>query len=318
MKKLKYIPQEEIRETLNRNCLTTRNSGSFLYDMVELCDKANNEMVYELIPIRLVAYLEDVLRRKYELLLRQDNKIKDLLEHKKVDVEYNKQLLYERLPLSIQLAYSFSCNSLKEIRNNIFLLTYIDINDTGPGKMGNDLWNQFKDNIDSLFKTRHLLCHESGIAVSITHKEARLWIQNIGVLLNVIDDAIIKHVYKDFFIFKNNMTDKEINDKLDENIKVAQKAFEDSEKALDDIYMQSSNNNNYPKDNPNFEYIPKWKEYRDLRVASDNIFPIDSKQNLLFAYREKNQYNEGLLCEIRLQHRDFLNYINNTIHDEQL
>ena len=103
MTKLKYIPEDKIRESLNRNCLTTRNSGSFLRDLVDLCDKANNEMVYELIPIRLVAYLEDVLRRKYELLLRQDNKIKELLEHKKVDIEYNKQLLYERLPLSIWL-----------------------------------------------------------------------------------------------------------------------------------------------------------------------------------------------------------------------
>ena len=114
------------------------------------------------------------------------------------------------------------------------------------------------------------------------------------------------------------MSDKDINEKLDDNIMIAQKAFEDSEKALDDFYKRSISTNNYPKDNPNLEYIPKWKEYRDLRVASDNIFPINSKQNLLFAYREKNQYNEGLLSEIRLQHRDFLNYINNTVHDEQL
>lgn len=318
MKKLKYIPQEKIRETLNRNCLTTRNSGSFLYDMVELCDKASNEMVYELIPIRLVAYLEDVLRRKYELLLRQDNKIKELLEHKKVDIEYNKQLLYERLPLSIQLAYSFGCNNLNEICDNLQLLTDIDINDIGREKMGNGSWGKLRNNIDSLFRTRHLLCHESGVGVSITHKDARLWIQNIGLLLNIIDDSIINSAYKDYFFYKNSMSDKDINEKLDDNIMIAQKAFEDSEKALDDFYKRSISTNNYPKDNPNLEYIPKWKEYRDLRVASDNIFPINSKQNLLFAYREKNQYNEGLLSEIRLQHRDFLNYINNTVHDEQL
>ena len=318
MTKLKYIPHKDIRESLNRNCLTTQKSGSFLFDMVDFCDNANNEMVYELIPIRLVAYLEDVLRVKYELLLRQNDKIKELLEHNKIDVEYNKQLLYERLPISIQLAYSFGCNSLKGICKNMLLLTNIDINDIGRGKLGNDLWDQFKDNIDSLFKTRHLLCHESGFDVTITHKEARLWIQNIGVLLNVIDDAIIKYVYKDFFIFKNNMTDKEINDKLDENIKVAQKVFEDSEKAIDDIYKLSKSNNNYPNNHPNLEFILKWKEYRDLRVASDNIFPINSKQNLLFAYREKNQYNEGLLSEIRLQYRDFLNYHNNLNHKEKL
>ena len=318
MKKLKYIPQEKIRETLNRNCLTTRNSGSFLYDMVELCDKASNEMVYELIPIRLVAYLEDVLRRKYELLLRQDNKIKELLEHKKVDIEYNKQLLYERLPLSIQLAYSFGCNNLNEICDNLQLLTDIDINDIGREKMGNGSWGKLRNNIDSLFRTRHLLCHESGVGVSITHKDARLWIQNIGLLLNIIDVSIINSAYKDYFFYKNSMSDKDINEKLDDNIMIAQKAFEDSEKALDDFYKRSISTNNYPKDNPNLEYIPKWKEYRDLRVASDNIFPINSKQNLLFAYREKNQYNDGLLSEIRLQHRDFLNYINNTVHDEQL
>lgn len=310
MKKLKYIAEDKIRESLNRDYLTTRKSGSFLRDMVDLCDKANDEMVYELIPIRLVAYLENVLRRKYELLLRQNNKIKELLEHKKVDVEYNKQLLYERLPLSIQLAYSFGCNNLNGIINNIQLLTDIDINELGREKLGNDTWGKFRSNIDNLFSTRHLLCHESGFGVSITHNDARLWIQNIGILLNVIDDAIINSVYKDFFFFKNNMSDKEINEKLDYNIREAQTAFDISEKALDDIYSQVSKNKHYPKDNPNLEFIPKWKEYRDLRVASDNIFPIDSKQNLLFAYREKNQYNEGLLSEIRLQYRDFLNYNN--------
>ena len=316
MTKLKYIPEDKIRESLNRNCLTTRNSGSFLCDMVDLCDQANNERVYELIPIRLVAYLEDVMRRKYELLLRQKNKIKDVIEHKKVDFEYNKQLLYERLPLSIQLAYSFGCNNLNEICSNLKLLTDIDFNDIGRDKLGNDSWGQFRNNIDSLFSIRHLLCHESGVGVSITHKDARLWIQNIGILLNVIDYAIINSVYKDFFFFKNNMSDKEINEKLDDNIRAAQIAFDLSEKTLDDIYLQASNNKHYPKNNPNLEYIPKWKEYRDLRVASDNIFPIDSKQNLLFAYREKNQYNEGLLSEIRLQYRDFLNYINRADHKE--
>lgn len=318
MTKLKYIPEDKIRESLNRNCLTTRNSGSFLRDLVDLCDKANNEMVYELIPIRLVAYLEDVLRRKYELLLRQDNKIKELLEHKKVDIEYNKQLLYERLPLSIQLAYSFGCNNLNGICNNIQLLTDIDINELGREKLGNDSWGQFRNNIDRLFNTRHLLCHESGVGVSITHKDARLWIQNIGILLNVIDDAIINSVYKDFFFFKNNLSEKEISEKLDDNIRAAQIAFDISEKALDDIYRHASNNKHYSKDNPNLEYIQKWKEYRDLRVASDNVFPINSKQNLLFAYREKNQYNEGLLSEVRLQYRDYLNYLNGSIHKENL
>ena len=316
MKKLKYIPHKDIIESLNRNCLTTNKSGSFLRDMVDLCDKANDEMVYELIPIRLVAFLEDVMRRKYELLLRQKNKIKELLEQKKVDVEYNKHLLYERLPISIQLAYSFGCNSLKGICNNMLLLTNIDINDVGRRKMGNYSWVQIKDNIDNLFMTRHLLCHESGTGVSITHNDARLWIQNIGILLNVIDDVIINYVYKDFFIFKNNMTDMEINDEMDEKIRTARKAFEDSEKAIDDIYLQSTTNNQYPKGNPNLEYLPKWKEYRDLRVASDNIFPIDSKQNLLFEYREKNQYNEGFLSEIRLQYRAFLNYIKRERHKE--
>ncbi len=316
MKKLKYIAEDKIRESLNRDYLTTRKTGSFLRDMVDLCDKANDEMVYELIPIRLVAYLENVLRRKYELLLRQNNKIKELLEHKKVDVEYNKQLLYERLPLSIQLAYSFGCNNLNGIFNNIQLLTDIDINELGREKLGNDTWGKFRSNIDNLFSTRHLLCHESGFGVSITHNDARLWIQNIGVLLNVIDDVIINYVYKDFYIFKNNMTDKEINDALDDNIRAAKKAFEDSEKALDDIYLQTSNNKQYPKDNPNLEYIPKWKEYRDLRVASDNVFPIDSKQNLLFSLREKKQYNEGMLSEIRLQYRDFLNFTNSESNKE--
>ena len=90
------------------------------------------------------------------------------------------------------------------------------------------------------------------------------------------------------------------------------------EKALDDIYRHASNNKHYSKDNPNLEYIQKWKEYRDLRVASDNVFPINSKQNLLFAYREKNQYNEGLLSEVRLQYRDYLNYLNGSIHKENL
>lgn len=315
-KKLKYIHQEKIVESLNRNCLTTVDSGFFLCDLVELCDNVTDNRLYELIPIRLVAYIEDALRRKYEFLLRQHNKIEELLEKTKVDFEYNKHLIYERLPFSIQLAYSFGCNNFNEICNNIHLLTNIDINDIGRGKLGNDSWKQFRDNIDSLFKTRHILCHESGFGVSITHKDARLWIQNIGVLLNVIDDVIINYVYRDFYIFKNDMTIEEIDEKLDENIKVAQTAFEVSEKALNDIYQQSINTNDYPKDNPNLKYILKWKEYRDLRVASDNVFPIDSKQNLLFAYREKNQYNEGLLSEIRLQYRDFLNFINREGYNE--
>ena len=53
---MKNIPQERVLESLNWNCLTTPRSGSFLHDMVELCEKVNDELFYELIPIRLVMY----------------------------------------------------------------------------------------------------------------------------------------------------------------------------------------------------------------------------------------------------------------------
>ena len=308
---MKNIPQERVLESLNWNCLTTPRSGSFLHDMVELCEKVNDELFYELIPIRLVAYLEDVLRVKYEFVLRQPGQLKDVFgRNKKIFSIDSGKLIEGSLPLSLQIAYSLGCNNVNEICGNIEDITGSDINSIGRAKLGNDSWGELRKSIDGLFKTRHRLCHESGVGVRISKDCARTWIQDVGALLKVIDCAIVNTVYKDYHVFKEGEElDNDIDSRLDNSIKEAQRLLDESEKTLDRILQLSTDSNQYPGSKPNLDYIPKWKEYRNLRVDADNVFPIGSKQNVLFALREKLLYNESLINEIKLQYRDFLNYI---------
>lgn len=174
------IPQERIIESLKKNCLATADSGSFLFDLVELCEKANDNRFFELIPIRLVAYLEDVLWVKYEFVLRQQDILNDYLKKKKLTVELDEKTGTGRLPLSIQLAYSFGCNNLEEICRNIQDVTSIDVNNSGRASLENDSWGCMRKSISNLFETRHRLCHESVFGVSITKDCARTGIQDVG------------------------------------------------------------------------------------------------------------------------------------------
>ena len=281
-----------------------------MQDLVNLCEKMNDEMLFELIPIRLVAYLEDMLRLKYELVLRQPGKLKSVYEQNKKKLAIDSaELIDGTLPLSLQIAYSFGCNNLNEILDNIKTLTNIDLNKLCADKMGDDTWIKTRISIDSMFNFRHRLCHESGHGLCISKDCARTWIQDVGLLLNLIDIAIVNTVYKDYHFFKeSDKSNKDIDSVLDENIQNAQKLFYDSEKNLDDILQLSITDNQYPKRIPNLDYISKWKEYRDKRVESENFFPIGSKQNVLYTLKEKTTYNNTLYNELKIRYRDFINY----------
>ena len=307
---MKHKPKDNILESLDRNCLTTPRSGSFLQDLVNLCEKMNDEMLFELIPIRLVAYLEDMLRLKYELVLRQPGKLKSVYEQNKKKLAIDSaELIDGTLPLSLQIAYSFGCNNLNEILDNIKTLTNIDLNKLCADKMGDDTWIKTRISIDSMFNFRHRLCHESVHGLCISKDCARTWIQDVGLLLNLIDIAIFNTVYKDYhFIKESDKSNKDIDSVLDENIQNAQKLFDDSEKNLDDILQLSITDNQYPKRIPNLDYISKWKEYRDKRVESENFFPIGSKQNVLYTLKEKTTYNNTLYNDLKIRYRDFINY----------
>lgn len=125
----------------------------------------------------------------------------------------------------------------------------------------------------------------------------------------IIDDVIIKTMYKDYHIFKEvDDAGRNIDDEVDKSIKEAQNSFDDVEKTLDTIILLSTTDNQYPGNKPILDYLTKWKEYRDLRVTSDNVFPVGSKQNVLFTLREKAQYTNSIVKEIKMKYREFINY----------
>lgn len=309
--KLKIIPKGDVEKSIEHGCLTPK-SGSFLYNLVELCDKIEDDKLFELIPIRLVAYLEDVLREKYALILGQPTFFEHFISQKevKIDTDNIKQILNSRIPLNVYLAYSFRCNKLKDIFDNILALTKLNLHDYGFKKFHNETWNSVMESIKALFDTRHRLCHESGIGVCITKIKARKWIQDVGILLNLIDEVITESVYEEYLIFKKEgEATCDVETKLNKSIQDAQKQFYETEKDLDQLVSDISNKDNHFMIKSHFEYVAKWKEYRDVKIICENIFPEGSKQYDLFMLREKIQYNILILNEIRIKYRDTINHI---------
>lgn len=308
--KLKIIPREDIEKSLENGCLTPE-SGSFLYDLVELCDKIGDDKLFELIPIRLVAYLEDVLREKYALVLSQPKLFEDFISKKEVKINTDniKQILNGRIPLNVYCAYSFKCNKLKDIFDNFEALTKKKLYDYGFKKLQNETWNSVMESIKTLFETRHRLCHESGIGVCITKIKAREWIQGVGILLILIDEVITETVYEEYRIFKKEgETAHDVEIKLDKSILDAQKIFDDTENELNQLVSVISSKDNHPRTKPNLDYIATWKEYRDTRIMSENIFPKDTMQNKLYSLKMAAHYNYSFGEELKIQYRDLINH----------
>ena len=309
MKNIKVKQEKHIATTLKNNCLTTQ-SGSYLHDLVELCEKIEDNRLFEIVPIRLVAYLEDSLRVNYEFILNQPDYFEKFIQQNKGIIKFDNtmQLLNNRIPLSVQIAYSFKCNNIDNVIENIHSLIGVDLRELGSKRMSST-WNDIQNSINKMFEIRHRLCHESGIGVYISKDLAREWIRNVGCLLSLINEAIVENVYEEYCIFKKgNETNNEIERALDDAIKKAQCCFKKTEQEIAHVLALVQSGIHFPGTKPNLNYLVKWKEYRDIRIESENFFPDGTKQNKLYALRKKTQYNKAIIEEIKIQHRDFINY----------
>lgn len=299
-------------------------SGSYIRDLIDWCDNIGEEdsISFQIVPVRLVAYIEDSLRFTYETLLDQkhlfDSFIEEFLQkHKNFDFV---NVCSGNISLKSLIAYTFSCNNLNNIDNNFSSLTGEGILKYIETENGEDYKTQLVKSLDSLFVTRHTLCHEAALDLRISKDKAREWISIVSHFLSCVNKYTLSIVYKDYFLSKkinqNVQPQIDIDKELNTLIKQATNDFEKSENKLESIKKASESDNSFSGYSPKLSFIQDWKTYRDARSSCENPFSDDVLRHQLFSLRLKTKMNEEFLSEIKNCQIDYYNYINHKVKEQ--
>jgi len=310
---MKNIPLKEAYNALKRRDLFDDNwfrMKCFADGEIDLSE----EEAYSLIPIRLVAILEDSMRSQYAEIIddrRYRKNVADFFTKTgKMDLELLEYLQDDVITLGEYLSYSFSCNKFEDIIYNLKVLLGVNIKSVLKDKMG-ECYDKDVKTIQKIFKERHELCHESNQTITYTKSMVRDYAEVICRFISNIQEAI-------YNILNPNepITYQELEEDATKDLYEYNKELEECNNELDSLVkIINENIENIEYELYNLDFLPSWKEYRKNRAVTDSKQHEDESTQSLVYTLSMVKTTRSLIQELRQEYREVLRKADYTIND---
>ena len=278
----------EVTEALNRGKSYLEVEVD-LYDLAELCQKTEGSKLLEYVPVKIVACFEQFFRDEYKEILYNPKTKKRL---KEVETFKNAKFAFDILDafedntisLSDYLSYLVPCSRLEDINNALSQLLQIKfLEEISKKKKG----KQILQTVNEVFRLRHIYCHEVPFKDTITKEMASRLISDACDFLEYSDDTIRNALYSD-------------NRSLMEELEIAKKDFEKTDKELEELLEQiRSNQNKESLFYNDLSFINNWKEYREVRAKSESSVNHGESYLPQYYYRSMERATRTLIKELR-------------------
>lgn len=274
----------EIKTYLNRDkgYLGALNE---LHDLIDLFQESDNVKLFEFVPIKIVACMQEFFRDIYKDIIDNPkyrinlSKVKEFNDTK-IDFEAIAAFQEQEVTMGDYLSYMVSCSKIETIDSIISNLMGIKFLGKVKEKDGGD---ELIASIDKIFKLRHMYCHEVPNAKEITYGEAIKMINDACDFLTLSNGIIFDEIYGEDFQTTADM------------IEYANKELESANKELETLISKiRSVKIEGELFNYDLGYIVSWKNYREERAKSESsdaeggsIYPVlytQSKVNTTKAF----------------------------------
>lgn len=276
----------QVKETIDRGKTYIEVFGEIL-NIKEMCKNKDMPMFCEYIPVKIVACFEQFFRDEYKEILYQSKTIQrlkhiNIFKNAKFDFEVIGALEDNTITLAEYLSLLIPCSKLEDI--NIAISQLLNINFLNELKKIDE--GKILASISELFKLRHIFCHEAPLGDLINLEKAMALIDDAKQFLEYSDDIIRSALYAD-----NPTGIKEIE--------IAEHDFKDADAELveliERIKLKTSNKILLYS---NFDFIEKWKEYREERAKSESSMGKDSYLPLYYQ-RSMERTTRTLIKELK-------------------
>lgn len=232
-----------------------------LSELQRICDDIDNQVLFEFIPVKIVACFETFFRELYKEIIDNHKFRRNLnnitkLKNTNIDFEVLSAFHDNDVSIGEYFAYLFPCSKFEDINNTMSSLLEINFAEEIIKRLGNDILKS----INEIFKLRHLLCHEMLQSLDI----------NKDTIIKYLKDSS-DFIYCSENIFLRVLYPKELNTTYDMKMNVAEE-FNVIEKELDDL-IQRIRNLDIPEwfmMSKELDYIPNWKKYREERAKQES------------------------------------------------
>lgn len=278
----------EVTEALNRGKSYLEVEVD-LYDLAELCQKTEGSKLLEYVPVKIVACFEQFFRDEYKEILynpKTKKRLKDVETFKNAKFDFDILGAFEdnTISLSDYLSYLIPCSRLEDINNALSQLLQIKfLEEISKKKKG----KQILQTVNEVFRLRHVYCHEVPLKDAITKEMASRFISDACYFLEYSDDTIRNALYSD-------------NRSLMEELEIAKKDFEKTDKELEELLEQiRSNQNKESLFYNDLSFIDNWKEYREVRAKSESSVNHGESYLPQYYYRSMERATRTLIKELR-------------------
>lgn len=232
-----------------------------LYDLIDLFQESDNVKLFEFVPIKIVACMQEFFRDIYKDIIDTPryrinlSKVKEFNDTK-IDFEAIAAFQEQEVTMGDYLSYMVSCSKIENLDGIISNLMGIKFLDKVKEKDGGD---ELIASIDKIFKLRHMYCHEVPNAEEITYGEAIKMINDACDFLTLSNGIIFNEIYGEDIQTTADMID------------YANKELESANKELDTIVsrIRSITREGYLVNN-DLSYIDSWMNYREERAKSES------------------------------------------------
>lgn len=250
----------QINDHLSRN-MNYYEVRDMIRDLQLYYVNVNQELLYEYVPVKLVACLQEYFRNIYKDFIDDPKYRKNVakLEIFK-DVTYDADVLAafqeENITLGEYISYLIPCSKFEDLNKSISTLAEVNFSKL-LHEQANDC-GEMLNYIQEIFSYRHIVCHEVPHLHTINKEMMEKWIDAASAFV-VLTDIVVMDI-------KNPNPPGTTCEMLS----YVQKTFDDAEKEFNSLIQTLQTSSHSDFESLSFDYLEKWKEFRKAKAESES------------------------------------------------
>lgn len=250
----------QINDHLSRN-MNYYEVRDMIRDLQLYYVNVNQELLYEYVPVKLVACLQEYFRNIYKDFIDDPKYRKNVakLEIFK-DVTYDADVLAafqeEDITLGEYISYLIPCSKFEDLNKSISTLAEVNFSKL-LHEQANDC-GEMLNYIQEIFSYRHIVCHEVPHLHTINKEMMEKWIDAASAFV-VLTDIVVMDI-------KNPNPPGTTCEMLS----YVQKTFDDAEKEFNSLIQTLQTSSHSDFESLSFDYLEKWKEFRKAKAESES------------------------------------------------
>ena len=250
----------EIKRYLNRD-KGYNGALNELNDLFDLFAESDNAKVFEYVPIKIVACMQEFFRDIYKEIIDTPKYRINLSKAKefnnaKIDFEAIAAFQEQEITMGAYLSYMVSCSKIENINSvisNLMGFKFLDKIKESDG--GSELIVA----IEEIFKLRHMYCHEVPNAEDLTYNEVKKMIHDACDFLTLSNDIIFNNMYE-----KDIQKTKDLESYVQKELESVQKELESLISKIRSVKIEGDLLNH------DICYMDSWNKYREERAISES------------------------------------------------